>query len=186
MFDIRVEQQKLLDFANKASSQAEVLLVGFSDDWPANKKKYLEDSLKTFFSNWHAHGKKLESNFFLFCDRFLVVLVDPSTAASGCARDDFFKTMKKLVAEQHLALLNSNDIVIAKLDLSQGEQQLCNFITLQRHEVGLFVKKQSGEDLSKISLIGFHLSSVKQIRAGELVQPFHKSWLSKFSEPITT
>ena len=202
MFDLREEQQKLIDFVSRYSKQSEVLIVGFSSKWPLDQKDYLKDTLKTFFSNWHAHEKKLEADFFLFCDRFLVVVIDSGTLASGCARDNFFNTMKKLVREQKeqkLTLLNSNDIVIAKspsvenakspsVENAQREngQADCDFIVLQRYQVEQFIRKQKSDDLKKINLMGLHLNSVKQITDGELVQPFHKSWLAKFSEPITT
>ena len=157
MFDLREEQQKLIDFVSRYSKQPEVLIVGFSSKWPLDQKDYLKDTLKAFFSNWHAHEKKLEADFFLFCDRFLVVVIDSGTLASGCARDNFFNTMKKLVREQKeqkLTLLNSNDIVIAKspsvenakshsVENAQREngQADCDFIVLQRYQVEQFVRK---------------------------------------------
>ena len=157
MFDLREEQQKLIDFVSRYSKQSEVLIVGFSSKWPLDQKDYLKDTLKTFFSSWHAHEKKLEADFFLFCDRFLVVVIDSGTLASGCARDNFFNTMKNLVREQKeqkLTLLNSNDIVIAKSSSVENAQREngqadCDFTVLQRYQLQRFFRKQKSDDFLK-------------------------------------
>ena len=75
----------------------------------------LQTSLTHFVKNWKSHGQALKADFSLYLNQFVILVVHPSSMASGCSIDGSVHLLKSLETELETEFLN-NALVPIRLE----------------------------------------------------------------------
>lgn len=177
MLDINEQQRLLKAWLEQHALAASLCIFGFSSLLSETSKNDFTAAAKDFFSQWQAHKVSLSSDFFLFCDQFLWVAVDPSVTLSGCARDSLSRFVQNYCIRQpNISLMDANDVALLQFEDMKKEKG--HFILVRRYALSDFFRDKTEDDLKKISVVNLHFSRVKQGLSEDFFVPYLESYLS--------
>ena len=133
----------------------------------------IDGALRTFTSEWAAHGVSLRSSYKISEDRFVLLAVDEQAyGASGCSIDTSVNAMKRLGAETGINFFDRSRVPFFL------ENQV---VLLQLGEL----KEKYGSGVWNGHTLTFNIlaATLGEIRENWIV-PAEKSWLKRYMEPL--
>ena len=158
----------VMDFQNFSvfGDDSQLWVYPFREPLTEPTSRLIEQTLNGFLPTWVSHGDPVKGRFVIHEERFLLLTGDCSAGISGCAIDSSVQNFKAL-RDQHG--LDGLDRSLVFFRDTEGRILAQHFLDFQK-------LTSSGRILPDTPVFDTTITTLGELRAGDLEKPFRDSW----------
>lgn len=100
-----------MSYTQEMPAHSRIIIFQSEKNFSAEEITDIERTLDGFMEGWNTHGDALTASYALPYDRFIVIAVDETLAAtSGCSLDSLTRTIKELEGRHNFGFMNSTKV----------------------------------------------------------------------------
>jgi hypothetical protein len=151
------------------SDDSKLWIFQSTDKIPFDIVPQLNIEINNFISTWKSHGEKVDSDYSILFDHFILILADQShTSVGGCSQDSMMRFIQGIQQEYKLSLLDRLNVAIIEKD----EISIINKDDL--------VTKILDGTISSKNLMFDNTIQTKQELVNSWLKSIEESWLKRF------
>ena len=152
-------------YFNRFDDDAHIWIYGFDRTMSARVYEIVEQELQQFTASWKSHGKKVDGDYMVLHNRFVILAVSRESFVSGCSIDSSVRVFKKLRENLGLDGLNVN------LVYHRGERGIES-----QSRIDFQKALDAGQIKPETVVFDTTIQSLRDLREGKFEQKITESW----------